>query len=399
MVAKMGYITELKSKSKGIRYKAVINIRKKSEGIEYFDTQTFSTKALAKAWLKKEEDKLEKNPELLSTDRVSAAMTLGAVIKKYKDEVTDYGRSKAFTLEQIQLFDISKIKITELKRSDYGNHAQRRAAGYTNEHYQLKPVKPATINFDLQCIKSVLDYAELVWGLEVNTVEYEKAVKGLRKARIVGDSDERMRLITSKELQDITTTSFYEFNYGSRYVGAPMYLVVWLCIYTGRRLNELVRLKINDLDREHGKWFIAGVKHPNGSKGNDKWFVVSDKALKIIDELLKPEVRKKMLQRGGDKNVLVPFTTDAIEKNWRRLRDMVGAKGLHFHDLRHEAATRLAEQGLSIPQIQQYTLHDDWNSLKRYVNLDIIRKTVLDFDEAIEVAENTPISKIIKASN
>lgn len=155
---------------------------------------------MAKAWLKKEEDKLEINPELLSTDRVSAAMTLGAVIKKYKDEVTDYGRSKAFTLEQIQLFDISKIKITELKRSDYGNHAQRRAAGYTNEHYQLKPVKPATINFDLQCIKSVLDYAELVWGLEVNTVEYEKAVKGLRKARIVGDSDERMRLITSKEL-------------------------------------------------------------------------------------------------------------------------------------------------------------------------------------------------------
>lgn len=85
-----------------------------------------------------------------------------------------------------------------------------------------------------------------------------------------------------------------------------------------------------------------------------------------------------MLQRGGDGQYLVPFRTEAIDKNWRRLRNALGIDGLHFHDLRHEAATRLAEQGKTIPQIQQYTLHDDWNSLKRYVNLDIIRREVLD---------------------
>ena len=44
--------------------------RKKSDGIEYFDTQTFSIKVLAKAWLKREEDRLEKNPEHLSTQKV-----------------------------------------------------------------------------------------------------------------------------------------------------------------------------------------------------------------------------------------------------------------------------------------------------------------------------------------
>lgn len=69
----MGYITELKSKSKRTRYKAVINICKKSDGIEYFDTQTFSIKVLAKAWLKREEDRLEKNPHLLSTDKDAVA--------------------------------------------------------------------------------------------------------------------------------------------------------------------------------------------------------------------------------------------------------------------------------------------------------------------------------------
>lgn len=388
----MGYITELKSKTKGTRYKAVIKIRKK--GVDFFETETFSTRALAKNWIKKIEDKLEKNPELLSNNKLSPSMSLGSAISKYMLEVTDYGRTKKSTLLQIQKFDIADLPLSNLKRSDFGDHAQRRAQGYSNHSYELKPVVGATINFEFQCIKSVLDYADLVWGIEIDLHEYEKAVKGLRKARIIGDSVERNRLPTSTELQDLTTTSYYEFNYGSRYVGAPMYLVIWLSIYTGRRLNELVRLKVNDYDQEQKKWFIEGVKHPNGSKGNDKWFVISDFAELIIKELLKPEVRKRMLQRGGDEQYLIPFETDAIDKNWRRLRDLLEIVDLHFHDLRHEAATRLAEQGKTIPQIQQFTLHDDWNSLRRYVNLDIIRKKVLDFSEAIEVAESTPIGKI-----
>ena len=72
---------------------------------------------------------------------------------------------------------------------------------------------------------------------------------------------------------------------------------------------------------------------------------------------------------------------------------------MRFHDLRHEAATRLAEQGLTVPQIQQYTLHDDWNSLKRYVNLDIIRKDLLTYKQAIEVAKTTGIAEAIKKAS
>lgn len=45
--------------------------------------------------------------------------------------------------------------------------------------------------------------------------------------------------------------------------------------------------------------------------------------------------------------------------------------------------------------MQQYTLHDDWNSFKIYVNLNIIRKTVLDFDEAIENARNAKLGDFI----
>ena len=130
----MGYITELKSKTKGTRYKAVIKIRKKE--IEFFETETFSTRTLAKSWIRKIEDKLEKNPELLSNNKPSLSMSLANAISKYMSEVTDYGRTKKFTLLQIQKFDIADLQLDSLKRSNFGEHAQRRAQGYSNHSFE-----------------------------------------------------------------------------------------------------------------------------------------------------------------------------------------------------------------------------------------------------------------------
>lgn len=42
---------------------------------------------------------------------------------------------------------------------------------------------------------------------------------------------------------------------------------------------------------------------------------------------------------------------------------------LHFHDLRHEATSRLFEAGFLIQQVALVTGHKDWKMLKRYTNL------------------------------
>ncbi|MGA2563867.1 MAG: tyrosine-type recombinase/integrase [Steroidobacteraceae bacterium] len=48
---------------------------------------------------------------------------------------------------------------------------------------------------------------------------------------------------------------------------------------------------------------------------------------------------------------------------------MLGIKALRFHDLRHEATSRLFERGYQIHEVAQFTLHESWNELKRYTNL------------------------------
>ncbi|MBL4821255.1 MAG: tyrosine-type recombinase/integrase, partial [Gammaproteobacteria bacterium] len=42
---------------------------------------------------------------------------------------------------------------------------------------------------------------------------------------------------------------------------------------------------------------------------------------------------------------------------------------LHFHDLRHEATSRLFEAGLTIERVALVTGHKDWKMLRRYTHL------------------------------
>lgn len=45
-------------------------------------------------------------------------------------------------------------------------------------------------------------------------------------------------------------------------------------------------------------------------------------------------------------------------------------ENLRFHDLRHEATSRLFERGLSVDEVASITGHTDWRSLKRYTHPD-----------------------------
>jgi hypothetical protein len=44
-------------------------------------------------------------------------------------------------------------------------------------------------------------------------------------------------------------------------------------------------------------------------------------------------------------------------------------RDLRFHDLRHEATSRLFEAGLTIEQVALVTGHKDWKMLRQYTNL------------------------------
>ena len=115
----------------------------------------------------------------------------------------------------------------------------------------------------------------------------------------------------------------------------------------------------------------------------EKDFNVLPSCQKIVELLSKIEVRERMLKRGYSEKNLIPLSPKTIGGEFRKACKILGIQDLKFHDLRHEGCTRLAEQGFTIPQIQQVSLHDSWGSLERYVSVKK-RKQVIDFEELLE---------------
>ena len=63
------------------------------------------------------------------------------------------------------------------------------------------------------------------------------------------------------------------------------------------------------------------------------------------------------------------LTTEAIKRAFVRACDRAGLVDFHFHDLRHEATSRLFEKGLNPMEVASITGHKTLQMLKRYTHL------------------------------
>ena len=380
----MGTIAERKTADGKSRYRAQIRINRK--GLPPFiKTRTFQKESQAKEWIKRIEAEILVNPTMLDPEAKIVSKTLEQFIKQYIEEISDeFADTKVSALNNICAYDITQKDVYTLSRQDFSSFALERRKG---DPMQMKDgVSPSTTLKDLSLISSVLHHAELVWGENVANAKNElsQALIGLKKARIVTKSKERDRLVTSEELQ-LLTNYFYK---GWKRVrnAVPMHLVMWLAIYTGRREGELCEMRLDDFDKKNNQWKIRDVKNPDGSKGNHKFAHLEPNALLMINELLEPTTRRRMLELGYSDNLLLPVNVKTVSDYFRRACKILDIQDLRFHDLRHEAATRYAEDGFTIPQLQTITLHSSWNSLKRYVNLRK-RGVRLDYPTAIKFAQ------------
>lgn len=357
----MGTITKRTTKNGKIRY--VASVRQNRKGNNFSQSKTFSKESLAKEWIKKTEAELELNGNIA---KKSTNDTLATLILRYRDEVGEQFNPKYITnLTRIATYPIAQKTASNLTRQDFSAFALWRFRGDNGND----GVTPSTIKGDFSFLGAVIDHAVTAWGLPLETVQFElqQASIALRKRRIISNSQSLDRTPTNDELTTLTTYFYNQWLRGRTTV--PMHLVMWLAIYTARRQDELMNLRLSDFDRHNAQWLIRDVKNPDGSKGNHKYAHLEPNAIAIIDELLQPNVRNRMIYSGYGDDLLIPANTRTVGAYFSRACHVCEIDSLRFHDLRHEAATRLAEDNWSIPQIQTVTLHSSWKSLQRYVNL------------------------------
>ena len=66
---------------------------------------------------------------------------------------------------------------------------------------------------------------------------------------------------------------------------------------------------------------------------------------------------------------IFPYSGDSVKNAFHMACLKLRLDDLHFHDLRHDAISRLFEFGLDIPRVALVSGHKTWKNLARYTHL------------------------------
>jgi integrase len=356
----MAYIRARKQSDGFTRYTAVIRIRK-GKAVVHREAKTFAHRAAALTWARHREVELE-DPAALTRAQAST-QSLARVIRWYIDtfeSISRWQRSKQTHLEFLERHPIGKSNVFALTTALLVDHVRsRRAQG----------AGPATVANDLTWIGVVLRAVKSVKGLPVRPEMVEEARTACRELRLVAKPKKRSRRPSAEELQKLREF----FSRRDARSKIPMLEIMEFALHSARRQAEICRLEWRDNDPEHRTGLVRDAKHPTAKEGNHRRFKYTAEAWEIVQHQAKSQ------------EFIFPFDPNSVGAAFTRACHVLGIDDLHFHDLRHEATSRLFERGYQIHEVAQFTLHDSWNELKRYANLrpEHIR----------ELPSTTPISR------
>lgn len=300
------------------------------------ESKTLSTRRLAQDWA----DKRLKQIEHSLVHGESSDFLISDMLKQYQDMFSHkYGRSKRHDIDRLRECDIASIMISKLSAKDIINHCIERN----------KVAKPQTVKNDIVWLRTVLRSMSATAGYDYPAKAFDDASIVLKNEGLTHSSEKRDRLPTNAELWQL-----------SRHLATkkPPYLhIMWFAIFSARRLSEITNLRWDDINHESRTIFVRDIKSPN------------KKALSLWSKLPRPAY-KIIMRQPKTSELIFPYGAKTVSASFTRACKLIGIKDLHFHDMRHEACTRLFKYGLSIQQVQKISLHQSWSTLAIYTNLD-----------------------------
>ncbi|TLY76580.1 MAG: site-specific integrase, partial [Gammaproteobacteria bacterium] len=331
----MSYIRMRKQADGSTRYTAVVRIRV-GKAIVHQEAKTFAHRSAAQTWAKHREVTLEDPAALIRAQ--DGTPTLSELIRWYIDsfeQISKWQRSKQTHLEFLEKHSIGKSNVFALSSAVLIDHIRsRRAEG----------AGPATVANDLTWIGVVLRAAKSVKQLPVKPEIVQEARTACRELRLIGKSRRRSRRPTPEELARLRT--FFETR--DRRAEIPMQDILDFAIHSARREAEICRLEWRDNDAGCRTGLVRDAKHPTDKEGNHRRFKYTPEAWVIVER--QPKTTEYVF----------PYAPRSVGAAFTRACHVLGIEDLRFHDMRHEATSRLFERGYQIHEVAQFTLHDSW---------------------------------------
>lgn len=311
-------------------YQWEVRIRRKGMPVT---CKTFDTKFEAEKWAREIESEMDRGIYVSRSEAENT--TLYDALERYIEEYIpnlSHQRKNELMARAIQRRSIASRLMASIRGKDIADFIKEREA---------EGVGANTIRLDLAVLSRVFEVAARDWGMEslvnpVKRVTKPKLPTG-RERRLEAHEEERLLAECHEMLQKL----------------------ILLALETAMRREELSRLewKYVDLDAR-----IITLPAANTKNKQARSIPLSPAALEIL----------KSLPR--DKNRLFDMTPDSITQAFGRACQRAGIENLHFHDLRHEATSRLFENtNLDVMEIRAITGHKDMQMLARYTHLRMDR--------------------------
>jgi integrase len=315
-------------------------------------SRCFRLKSEAETWAVEAEGKISRGKSVDAV-LVDTTTTFGFIIELHIRDLAEVGkpllRSKAFSLEKLKT-DLGREKLAGLTRERLIAYAKERAK---------QGAGAATIGMDIGYIRTILVHAAAVHGIDVPVDQVNLARVALRRLSLVDKGNERDRRPTQDELDRII--GLHDDNPRQT---IPIGRIVKFAVASAMRQEEICTLIWADVDFTAQLATVRNRKDPRRKSGNHQKIPLLDATGYDPIALLREQ---RALGLGGDR--VFPYNARSLGAAFRRACQALKIDDLHFHDLRHEATSRLFEAGFDIPEVSLVTGHKDWKMLRRYLNL------------------------------
>ena len=347
-------IEQRTNKSGKISYRARVRVTERKKIIDKLE-QTFENRRDAEKWaIKAQKELTQKHNDIKrgAYHEISELRetSVGELIREYLDNPrtgTEIGRTKEYVLRALLKYDIALVTASRLKARHLIEHCEFRLREDTRP-------SPQTVYHDVTYLHSVMSVAKKMLDINATTAYHEDAIEYLVKFKLIGRSNKRTRRPKAEEIALIEKALKERENHGSAKI--PYSDIFQFSLKSAMRVGEITELLWEDLDPTGSTIIVRNRKDPRKTEGNDHEVPLIGGALEII-------LKQKDNQNYHEKKIF-PYDPRSITAGWQRVLKKLGIKDLRYHDLRREAASRLAEMGIPINLIALVTGHKNINILR-----------------------------------
>jgi integrase len=290
-------------------------------------TQTFDHRTDAVAWGNEVEAKMHRGTFGGSTSK--QWMTICEMLERYLAEestrkaysAADVSRSKPLisALGAFHVHNLTPVNLGEYKRM------------------RLAVKSPQTVTHELNLLHRAYVIATTEWGVVLPNGVPKTARPSLPRGRGTRIRPNQIDLI-------VQATESEQLKH-----------IVPLAVETAMRRSELLSIRWEHVDLGRRSIYLEKTKN-----GLSRTVPLSPRALQVLQSMHRATV-----------GPVFTLAASSVSQAFQRAVERARLDHVRFHDLRHEATSRLFERGLNVIEVARITGHVTLSMLDRYTHLDV----------------------------